>query len=517
VTGDLTPAGPDRGLGGARAASSPGVIAGGAGLDPRVVETHISVLVFLGDRVFKLRKRVQLPFLDFTDRSARELDCRREVELNSRFAPDVYLGVLDVVDGGVAVDHLVAMRRLPESRRLATLVLSGVDVGEELRGVARALVAQDQHAPRSPACDAQATRDAVRALWESSFTQVDEFVGPVLDAPREQRLRHLARSYLAGREALFAERVAHGRVRDGHGDLEAEDVFCLDDGPRILDCVEFDDRLRFGDVLSDAAFLAMDLERLGAPEEATRFLDAFREFSGDVFPRTLAQHYSAYRAYVRAKVACLADAEAIPGAAAEARRLQDLSLAFLERARVRIVLVGGLPGTGKSTLAAGLAAELGMVVLRSDEVRKELAGDEAGADAGDLPGRVDLYGEEMTGRTYETLAQRALHALRRGESVVLDATFRRDRWREFARAVARESSSEIVELRCAAPDALAARRIRDRRGRGDTLSDATPAVARAMEPTYERWPSAVAIATDRPVARVLADALELFSGEAARS
>src|SRR5207248_5092618 len=169
------------------------------------------------------------------------------------------------------------------------------------------------------------------------------------------------------------QRIALGAVRDGHGDLQAEDIFCLDDGPRILDCIEFDDRLRHVDVLADVAFLAMDLERLGAPEAAATFLARYREFARESYPPSLAHHYIAARAHVRCKVACLRHRQGDDGGADAARGLLDLTARHLEAARVRLVLVGGLPGTGKSTVAAALADATGWVVLRSDEVRKDVA------------------------------------------------------------------------------------------------------------------------------------------------
>jgi len=161
-------------------------------------------------------------------------------------------------------------------------------------------------------------------------------------------------------------------VRDGHGDLLAEDIFLLDDGLRVLDCIEFNDRLRHGDVLADVAFLAMDLERLGEPALAARFLDWYREFSGRPHPSTLVEHYIAYRAHVRAKIACLRHAQGDPDAANEAAMLLTLAVRHLERGGVRMVLLGGLPGTGKTTLGPALADATGWSLLRSDEVRRDL-------------------------------------------------------------------------------------------------------------------------------------------------
>ena len=339
-----------------------------------VVETHISILFFVGDRVYKLRKAVRFGFLDFTDRAARRADCEREVALNRRLAPDVYLGVADLVLGGEPVEHMAVMKRLPQERALARLARDGAALGDCVTAVARVLASFHAGALRSPEISNAAEAKALGRVWESNFEELGPFVGSCLDPRRDERIKELARRYLQGRAPLFAARIASGRVCDGHGDLQAEDIFCLDDGPRILDCIEFDDSLRYGDVVADVSFLVMDLERLGRPEAASAFVEAYQEFAGDRFPPSLLDHYCAMRAYVRAEVACLRHAQGDERARSEARRLHDLALGYLERARARLVVVGGLPGTGKSTLAARLAESQGWTLLRSDEVRKELFG-----------------------------------------------------------------------------------------------------------------------------------------------
>jgi aminoglycoside phosphotransferase family enzyme/predicted kinase len=462
------------------------------------------VLFFVADRVYKLKKPVALDFLDFSSRERRLEACRREVELNRRLAPDVYLGVADVSGpDGAPCDHLVVMRRLPDERRLASLVRRGAPVDDELRELAHLIAAFHAAAARSDAIARAGSRDAVLANWADNFEQMRPFVGPVLDAADSDRIETLARRYLQGREPLFAGRIAAGRVVDGHGDLQAEDVFCMDDGPRVLDCIEFDDRLRHGDVLNDVAFLAMDLERLEAPALAARFLELYRELSAETHPESLTHHYVAYRAHVRAKVACMRHAQGDPDAAAQAGRLLALARRHLDLARVVLVLVGGLPGTGKSTLASGLADANGWAWLRSDEVRKDVTGKGRGADAG-APYGQGIYRAELTDATYRELLDRARTALSHGQPVVLDASWSDARHRDAARRVAEETASDLVELRCVAPrpvaDARIARRIRE----GGDVSDATPAIARAMASSADPWPSAVDVDTSGPVAESLA-------------
>jgi aminoglycoside phosphotransferase family enzyme/predicted kinase len=472
-----------------------------------ITETHISVLISIADRVYKLKKPVDFGFLDFSDRRRREQACHREVELNRRLAPDVYLGVADVLGvDGEPCDHLVVMRRMPAERRMAALVRDGAPVDGVLADVARRVAAFHAAAPTSHEIAAAGRRDAVQAIWEGSFDLLGPFIGPVLDPDTCGRVTALVRRYLAGRERLFDRRIALGAVRDGHGDLQAEDIFCLDDGPRILDCIEFDDQLRHGDVVADVAFLAMDLERLGAPDAATGFLARYREFTGETYPQSLAHHYVASRAHVRCKVNCLRHGQGDADAAAAARSLLDLAARHLETARVRLILVGGLPGTGKSTLAAALADATGWSLLRSDEVRKDVAGIPHTTAAVAAPGE-GLYGHEMTNATYDAVLERARTALSLGETVIVDASWSAARHREMAAEVAEASASDLVELCCVAPASVAEQRIRIRLAAGGDPSDATPAVATAMALRFDRWPSSSILDTGEALDASLAQAL----------
>lgn len=388
-----------------------------------VYETHSAAVFFLGDRVYKVKKPVDLGFLDFTAPIARRAVCHREVELNRRLAPDVYLGVAEVADPeGEPCEWMVVMRRMPEDRRLSTLVRSGVAVDDELRALARLLAAFHAKAERGPAIDEAGSASGLRARWTTNIAEMEPFRGDPLDAPLLDEIAERALRYVDGRGPLFAARVAAGMICDGHGDLTTDDVFCLPDGPRALDCLEFDDRLRWVDGLDDVAFLAMGLEGLDKPELATSFLDYYAEFTGSRRIISLEHHYVAYRAVVRAKVASVRHVQGVGEAADEARSLAALALRHLRAAEPRLILVGGLPGTGKSTVATGVADELHAVLLRSDRVRKE-AGQRDPRYSGAAEWEQGLYRPDTTRRTYEVLLRRARELLALGESVVLDASW----------------------------------------------------------------------------------------------
>ena len=478
---------------------------------PGVAETHVSVVFFTSDRAYKLLKPITTGFLDHAPRAARLRAAERELELNRRLAPDVYLGLADVEEHGQVVDRMIVMRRLPADRRLSSLV-GAPDFDDQLRRVAR--VVATFHAGEPPAADpTPGTRHVVLRNWEDNFDEMGPFVGRVLDGTDFSTVVDDVRAYLGPREALFDGRIADGLVRDGHGDLLAEDIFCLDDGPRILDCLAFRDDLRVADVLADVAFLAMDLDRLAGPAASARFMDWYREFSNEHHPASLAHHYVAYRAHVRAKVACLRFGQGRIEAAEEARSYHDLVLTHLARARVRLVLVGGSPGTGKSTVARSLGEELGWAVLSSDERRKDLAGLGHDQHAFAEPGE-GIYTPEWSARTYTELLHDAELLLAKGESVVIDASWSDPEQRADAADLADKWSARLCELECVLDPEIAKDRIAHRLQVDDDASDARPQLVDDLRGRRAPWPTATSVDTDTSREAVLAAACAAVTARA---
>lgn len=468
-------------------------------MNAQVVETHTAVVVLVGDRVYKAKKPVRFPFVNLTTPHLRRRACEREVELNRRLAPDVYLGVATLTGvGGDGDEAVVVMRRLPDERRLASIISARrADAPLELVKVARLLAAFHAAAPRA------SVMEDVAVATARNIQELAEVRGTVVDEADVEAARDLTARYVAGRAPLFAQRAAH--AVDGHGDLLAGDIFCLDDGPRVLDCLEFSDALRQGDVLADVAFLAMDVERLGGADLARGFLDAYREHSGETWPASLEDFWVAQRALVRAKVACIRAAAGDHDARYEAQALLRLALRRLRQSRPRLVLVGGTPGTGKSTVASGVADAYGMTLLRSDAVRKQLAGVPVGQWNPERYGR-GLYDATHTAATYGELLRRASIALAHGESVVLDATWLDPRLRECAAGVAEAAVADLVQLRCVAPLDVATRRVLHRALTHADISDATPEVVARMATEAPPWPEACIVDTTGPPERSVADA-----------
>jgi aminoglycoside phosphotransferase family enzyme/predicted kinase len=463
----------------------------------RVIDTHISNVVLVDGYAFKRKRPVRTAFLDFSTPFLRERACRREVELNRRLSPDVYLGVADVVLEGELLDRVVVMRRLPEDRRLSSL-LDEDEAPDQIRRLARLIADFHGRARRGPDVDEASGRDAMVRLWGESTTQLGELGQGLIDHGEMELVGGLAREYLDGRRPLLDRRLADGRACDGHGDLQAGDVFCLPDGPRVLDCLEFADRFRCADGLADVAFMAMDLERLGHPDLGRLFLDTYRSLTGDDWPRSLEHHHIAYRAHVRAKVACLRSHQGSADAAIEARELHSLALRHLEAGRVRLVMVGGAPGTGKSTLAAALAERIGAVVLSSDEVRDEV--EPRGGTPIEPAFGEGRYRSDRVDHVYDEMLRRAEFLLGQGEHVVLDASWLDADRRRVARALAARSCSHLTELRCTCPPRTAEERIVERARRGVDRSEVTVDLARSLVASAPPWPEAHDVETTIPVA-----------------
>jgi aminoglycoside phosphotransferase family enzyme/predicted kinase len=465
----------------------------------------------------------------FVSRAERNADCLREVRLNRRLAPDVYLGVSPLLGtpgaprvgphaeslaegAGGAPEHCVVMRRLPEGRDAQSLLERGLLGGSHVDALAETLCrfhaanGLGRPAPRSAAewladCTGPAEEN-LRSLAEAG----EELAPRALLSPARDR----ARAFVAEHAGRFERRRAEGRAVDGHGDLHLQHVwFEREDSPPIaIDCIEFNEGLRRIDVASEVAFTAMDLVYRGSPGLAHRFLRAYARESDDFDLYSVVDYFIAYRAAVRAKVAALAarDAHIAPAQRTEAgesaRRHLALAAHALEpRPRPSLVLVGGLVGTGKSTVAAALADLGDGVVIASDRVRKRLLGLAPEARAGDEWQR-GAYAPEHTERTYAGLLARARPVLASGRTAILDATFSRRRWREAAAGLAAElgSAAFLVEARCAADVARA--RLARRAAAGLDPSDAGPETyapsARDYEPPDE-WPAdrRAVVETDR--------------------
>jgi aminoglycoside phosphotransferase family enzyme/predicted kinase len=499
-----------------------------------VVQTHISVVFLVGDLVYKLKKPVRLGFLDLSTLELRRHFCEEEVRLNRRLAPDVYLGVVPVTAGGgalrfegdgAAIEWAVKMRRLPAAAMLQSRLQRDEVTASHVEALARKLAAFHATAAAGPHIAALGRLATVAANAHENFAQSASQVGRTVRATVYERLVQLTEEHLRRHAALIESRAEQGVPRDTHGDLHLDHVYLFPDRSPphnlvVIDCIEFAERFRFADPVADMAFLVMDLIFHGRRDLARVFADAYFQASGDTDGHALLPFYTAYRALVRAKVEGieLEDTEIPANEKARARRRAQahwlLALSELEAPACRpaLVLVGGLPGAGKSTLAHGLGERGRFHVLRSDVVRKELAGvrETQSATTGYEQG---IYDAIWTERTYDELLRRAGALLSEGERVVIDASFRAEAYRRRFLDAARQWGVPALLLHCHAETQTIRERLARRHGdASDADCEIHAQAAAAWEPPQPATGRLCqTVATECAPNAVLAGALALLN------
>jgi aminoglycoside phosphotransferase family enzyme/predicted kinase len=475
-----------------------------------VRQTHISV-VFLTDRfAYKIKKPVTLEYLDYSTLEKRRHWCEEEVRLNRRLAPHVYLGVAPIAQDGQSIrvegpgpiiEWAVKMRRLPEEASLAAAVARNDVSHEAVAVLARRVADFHHHAERSESVARFGRFDVVASNARDNFTQSTSLVGTTVSRNVFERLEALTEKSLGRLQAIIEDRAAQGVPCDAHGDLRTDHIYLFPDRVPpddfvIVDCIEFNLRFRASDPVCDMAFLTMDLVRRGRRDLARTFAHAYFAAADDVDGMALVPFYISYRAAVRAKVSGLKTGEAeVPfeqrsAARTEARAHWLAALGALEEPGRRpcLVLIGGLPGTGKSTLAQALASHAGFDVIRSDQIRKQLAvaGVVADADASDAYA-AGIYTPEWTERTYAECIARADAALFEGSRVLVDATFRAESHRLRFLDLAATWGVPLILWICQADAAIVKGRLQERR---DDVSDADWTIylhaARRWEPLGPR-------------------------------
>jgi len=461
------------------------------------IQTHISHVFLAGPYAYKLKKPLRYDFLDFSTVAAREYACREELRLNRRLAPDTYLDVLPITPAeggsyriggsGTPVDWLVQMRRLPTEMTLDALWRRGELQPAHVDRLVETLVSFYRRlTPLSltPARYRERCMAHVRGNLRELLAARHHLQRGVVE-----RVHSFQLQLLLLEPSILEERVTQGRIVDGHGDLRPEHI-CLADRVRIFDCIEFSPEFRSIDAADELAFLAEECDFLGAEWVGAQLFQAYQQQSGDRPPAVLLDFYKSYRACVRAKVAALR-ADQVYGReqanfAAEARK----HLASAERyashwVRPLVVVVGGIAGTGKTTLAGALADAFGAEHLRTDVVRREMCGGKPHAGGID-EGNYDLDGR---GRAYDELFRRAaaLHSDR--ISVVLDGTFAIGKSLRQAEALASDPRRIYLAIECVCPADLARQRIRHRLSVGRDPSDARPELHEVQQRRWEPWPT----------------------------
>jgi hypothetical protein len=500
----------------------------------KILHTHISVVFLAGPFAYKVKKPVNLGFLDFRTLEKRHYFCEQEVHLNRRLAPMVYQGIvpiamtsrgIQVEAKGETVEWAVKMERLPEEatleNRLREDKVAPVQVADLGRHVAHFHAAAEGNEHISSFGRLEVVAQNVR----ENFEQAEPLVGVTISRPVFDRLRELSENALTALGPLIEKRAKDNFPRDTHGDLHLDHVYVFPDRQPpadlvIIDCIEFNERFRFADPVADMAFLYMDFLFHGRQDLAVEFANNYFMASGDNEGRTLLSFYATYRAAVRGKVEGFEQMEnEVPAAEraqvlARARAHWLLALGELEQPRQRpcLLLVGGLPGTGKSTLARGLSERANFTLIRSDVIRKELATVPGGGRHRPRVPRHGIYTLAWTQRTYAECLNRAEQLLFQGNRVLVDATFREEsKRRDFLELAARLAVPAAFIVCQADPEVVQSRLIRRKGDASDAdWSIYQKAIAEWQEPGHLTRPALRVLPTSGNEAETLSTGLQLL-------
>ncbi len=443
-------------------------------------QTHISYVLLTGEYAYKVKKPIKFGFLDFSTLELRSHFCQEELRLNRRLAPDLYLAVLPITQdpdtsqfhlnaSGPVVEYVVQMRQFQHSG--LELFHQGQLTPEIMKRLGRQVARFHQTAATNAEICANGSIAAIAEVDENNFQLSLPFVGWTQTEKQFEQTYDYIKRFVHAHGDWYAQRQAEGKIRECHGDLHLNNL-CLFQGQiQIFDCIEFNTEFRNIDTLYDVAFLVMDLAFHDRLDLANAFLNTYLERTGDYWGVVMLPPYLVMRAYIRGNVNSLALEDAAIATEqkqvlqAQAQAYYRLAWQYTQRPQGRLFLMSGLSGSGKSTVARQLAVQINAIQIRSDAVRKHLAGiplDQKGSD--------DIYTPEMTQKTYGRLLELGVLLAQQGWTVILDAKYDRHSLRGEAIAAAIEHNIPLQILHCTAPMDVICDRIRHRQG---DITDAT--------------------------------------------
>lgn len=440
----------------------------------QLLQTQMSFIFLAGDYVYKIKKPVNLGYLDYTTLDTRKILCNKEVELNRRLCPSIYLGVVPVTKAqgkislngpGEIIEYAVKMRNLPQNKMMNVLLGKDRVTADMVQKVAAKLADFHSRAQTGRTIDNFGSPDSIKTNTDENFTQTEKYFNRTISPEKFSTIKKYTDSFLNNNFPLFEERIKDQRIRDCHGDLHAAHI-CFTDGICIYDCIEFNDRFRYCDVASEIAFLAMDLDHYGRADLSCAFTEAYIDQSRDNSLLRLLNFYKCYRAYVRGKVESFKlDDPYITEE--EKRRIVDVASGYFDLAEAytwkkpKLVITVGLVGTGKSAIAHVLAQRLGLTLISSDVTRKKLAG--ISPEEHRFENFSDgIYSPEFNLKTYNALYTQARDILAKGGSAVIDAAFLKHEERVRAREIAAETGGEFYVIECTLPESVARERLEKR-------------------------------------------------------
>jgi aminoglycoside phosphotransferase family enzyme/predicted kinase len=466
----------------------------------RLIQTHASYVLMTSRYVYKVKKPVNLGFLDFSTLKKRRYFCHREVLLNRRLSSHVHLGVLPIFlkagklafeDGEGVVEYVVQMRRLDDRYFLPRLLKRNEAGRFELNRI----VAKLRKFYEAQRPTAEITRwgriEKLRISTNENFRQTERFVGTTISRPAFETIRQYTTKFYQCNARLFKERTREQRIRDCHGDLRLEHIHLAPKRLSIYDCIEFNDRLRYIDWANDIAFLAMDLDHQGRPDLGRYFTSRMAAALRDEGLLRVVDFYKCYRAYVRGKVESF---QSMGMPQDQPKKRMGMSASRYFRLALQYAVCGSEPmvlvfmgriASGKSTLARSVGRELAWDVFSSDILRKRFAGVPLNKRVSDPARRQRLYAKNMTNRTYAALFREAVTHVGKRSSVILDATFGDRRYRDRLRNKLQAIGVRFLFVEAQAPDSVVRCRLRKRETSAGEISDARIEDFRALSDSYE--------------------------------
>ena len=484
----------------------------------RLMQTHVSYVLLTGDFAYKVKKPVDFGFLNYATLDRRQHFCEEELRLNQRAAAALYLAALPITrqgdryrlgaDGEI-VEYAVKMQQFPQSTLLSHLLEQG-DLPEELlRQLAAAIADFHLKAETNDYIRDFGTVVNVRESIDENYEQTAGFIGGPQTQQQFDETKAYTDQFFATQPTLLQHRMAQGKIRACHGDLHLNNICYWQDQLLLFDCIEFNEPFRLVDVMFDIAYIIMDLTVQDRRDLAAVFLSHYVECTGDWDGLQVLPLYVSRQSYVRAKVTSFLlgdpsiDEDTKQAASAKAAKYYTLAWSYVQPRPGQLLVMSGLSGSGKSTVAQELSRHLGAVYLRSDAVRKHLAGvplQERGDDS--------LYTAEMSQKTYRRLTELGGRLASQGYTVILDAKFDRMTTRQLAIAQAQQHKLPLTIVNCEAPATVLEQRVRDRQG---DIADATVAVLanQQFEPfTPEEKPYVKMVDTTQPLSPQLATIVE---------
>lgn len=460
----------------------------------QLIETHISWVLLAGDFAYKIKKALDLGFLDYSTLESRRFCCDEEVRLNRRTAPDIYLDTIPVggspdspeLGAQPAIEYAVRMRRFAPENLMDALLLRGRVTLQHIDNLAAVIARFHASLPATDAGSGFGTAASINAAARQNFEQLRVYLTEEPDRAIIAELDAATDAEFAACKERFEQRRSHGFVRECHGDLHLGNIVLDGDIPFLFDCIEFNPSLRWIDVMDEVSFTVMDLLHRSHPEYAWRLLNAWLEASGDYAGAGVLHFYLAYRATVRAKVCAIRAAQS---GISERARSDELAMCrsylalgrqFLGRHRPVLIITHGLPGSGKTTFSQFALQQMGAIRIRSDVERKRLFGLDALESS--RPNAGDIYGPDATLETYARLHEMANGLLAAGFPVIVDAAFLKQEEREQFRLLAKKLSVPFAIATLQAKDSALRERIRQRR---NDASEADVAVLEKLKAVQE--------------------------------